>query len=97
MATPGAGSGASAGASRYPTSTDVSPGPETGPQPCSREGCTAAAVAAVRFHRQAGHVHECAADLAYLREWCDIAEVAPLPCPWVHTETQWIDYPRDLE
>lgn len=66
---------------------------------CSSDGCTDAAVYAVRFHDQAGHVHDCAKHTAELREFCDVAEVVPLSggCPWPHGDGRtWTDQPRDL-
>lgn len=65
--------------------------------PCSWEGCPRSAVAAARFHGQAGHVHDCSQHIAMLREWSDVAEVVPLPCLWPHGNgASWIDQPRDL-
>ena len=64
--------------------------------PCDCHGCTAAATTAIRFHNQAGHVHDCSYHTAGLREWSDVAESAPLPCPWPHDGTDWVDKPRDL-
>jgi hypothetical protein len=65
--------------------------------PCSRTGCPKPAVAAARFHNQAGHVHDCSQHIAELREWTDVAEVVPLPCPFSHGDgTTWIDDPKEL-
>jgi hypothetical protein len=67
------------------------------PLPCSSEGCGEAATAAIRFHGQTGHVHDCSAHLAILREWADIAEVVPLPCPWPCSPLPTrVDAPREL-
>jgi len=63
--------------------------------PCDSHGCTAAATTAMRFHNQVGHIHDCSYHAADLREWCDVAESAPLPCPWPHGD-DWVDTPRDL-
>lgn len=63
--------------------------------PCCWDGCDQPAAAAVTFVGQAGHVHDCAAHVAVLREWCDVAEVVSLPCPWVHGAI-WTDAPADL-
>jgi hypothetical protein len=62
---------------------------------CDSEGCTNLASTAIRFHGQAGHVHDCDHHAAVLREWCDVAEAVPMPCPWLHGDT-WTDQPRDL-
>ena len=65
--------------------------------PCSWEDCPKQAVAAARFHNQRGHVHDCAQHIAWLREWSDVAEVVPLPCPFPHGDvTPWVDQPREL-
>ncbi|MEW2635967.1 hypothetical protein AB0903_31095 [Streptomyces sp. NPDC048389] len=64
---------------------------------CSWESCPRPAVVAMRFHRQYGHVHECAQHAAVLREWTDVAESVPLPCPWDHGNGDtWIDFPPEL-
>lgn len=92
---PSARPGAALGA---PVPAEATTVPETGAWRCSWGECTTEAVAAVRFHQQLGHVHECEAHLARLREWSDVAVVVPLPCPWSHgSGVGWIDYPRDLE
>lgn len=63
--------------------------------PCCWDGCDQPASYAVTFAGQAGHVHDCAAHVAVLREWSDVAEIVNLPCPWVHGAI-WHDQPRDL-
>lgn len=63
--------------------------------PCSWDACQRPATHAIRFHGQAGHVHDCSPHTAELREWADVAEVMPLPCPWTHGAT-WTDQPKDL-
>jgi hypothetical protein len=66
--------------------------------PCCWDGCPRTATHAIRFHNQNGHVHDCDRHTAHLREWSDVAEVVPLPCPFDHgTGNMWIDAPRDLE
>jgi len=72
--------------------TDDGPG-----WPCSDHGCTQRAMVAMAFRNQPGHVHECAQHEAELREWCDVTEVAPLPCPFSHGNGEtWTDEPREL-
>lgn len=50
---------------------------------CSVTGCDADAVTALRFRDQPGHVHVCRADEAINREWAEVVESAPMPCPWL--------------
>lgn len=70
---------------------------EEEPLDCSADGCPRPAVVAMRFHGQYGHVHECAQHAAELREWNDVAESHPLPCPWDHGNGEtWISYPPEL-
>ncbi len=65
--------------------------------PCCNHGCRRRAVYAIRFRGQAGHVHDCSPCTAELREWNDVAEVMPLPCPFPHgTGETWTDAPREL-
>lgn len=75
--------------------------PDTDPAegwPCSWEDCPRRAVVAMRFRNQPGHVHECHAHAAELREWCDVTESAPLPCPFPHGDgTTWTDDPTPLD
>lgn len=66
--------------------------------PCSREGCADPAAYAVTLRGQPGHVHDCVAHTAVLREWADVGSVVPLPCPHPHGDgTTWVDTPRPLE
>lgn len=65
-------------------------------RPCDAHGCTRQAVVALRFHDQPGHVHDCAPCAHDLREFCDVVESHPLPCPWAHNGTTWTDQPREL-
>lgn len=66
--------------------------------PCSWEDCPKRAVIAMRFRNQPGHVHECHAHAAELREWCDVIETAPLPCPFDHGDgITWTDDPTPLD
>ncbi len=65
-------------------------------QGCDWEGCQRMAVAAIRFRDQPGHTHDCGPHLAQLREWCDITETAPMPCPWPHGN-KWTDDPAPLD
>lgn len=68
------------------------------PWPCCHDGCTNPAAYAIRFHNQAGHVHDCSPCTAELREWTDVAEVVPLPCPFPHGNGEtWTDTPRELK
>lgn len=53
---------------------------------CGAEGCDALATVALRFRDQIGHVHVCPADEALDREWCDVIESHPMPCPWLCSE-----------
>ncbi|WP_035796402.1 hypothetical protein [Kitasatospora mediocidica] len=64
--------------------------------PCSWEDCPKPAVAAARFHDQVGHVHDCSQHIAWLREWSDVAEIVPLPCPFAHGDVTWVDQPKEL-
>lgn len=64
--------------------------------PCDANSCTLPAVSAIRFRDQAGHVHDCSPHTAELREWCDVIEVVPLPCPFPHGAEAWTDTPREL-
>lgn len=63
---------------------------------CDREACNRTAVVAMRFTGQPGHVHVCPPCEAIDREWCDVAEVRPLPCPYPHDGTTWVAKPREL-
>lgn len=52
---------------------------------CSWEGCDQPAAEALVIRGQAGHVHDCRAHSAVLREWCDVqrsAEIAQGVCPF---------------
>lgn len=50
---------------------------------CSTEGCREQATTWLRFIGMGEqlHVHVCPSDEAIDREWCDVAESGPLPCP----------------
>lgn len=47
---------------------------------CSSDDCDAAAVEVLVLRDQPGHVHDCAAHAAVVREWCDVVESYPMPC-----------------
>jgi len=49
---------------------------------CDVQGCTRPAVTVLRFRGMVGHVHVCARCEATDREWADVNESYPLPCPW---------------
>lgn len=50
---------------------------------CSADGCTEQAITWLRFAGMGDrlHVHVCSRDEATDREWCDVVESGPLPCP----------------
>lgn len=81
----------------YATAVSVVAAPPEDGWPCCAHGCTRRAAYAIRFHNQAGHVHDCSPCTAQLREWNDVAEVVPLPCPFPHGDgSTWTDQPREL-
>lgn len=47
---------------------------------CSADDCDAAAVEVLVLRDQPGHVHDCSAHAAEVREWCDVVESYPMPC-----------------
>ena len=67
------------------------------PLPCDWRDCPTPAANAITFTGVAGHVHDCERHTAVLREWTDIYEVIPLPCPWADFHNiSWTDTPREL-
>lgn len=64
------------------------------PYGCSVADCPQPPGIAMRFRSQYGHVHYCPAHGAEVREWYDVIESNPLPCPYHHGDgSTWIDYP----
>lgn len=53
---------------------------ETDAVVCSSDECDAPAVEVLVLRDQPGHVHDCAAHAAEVREWCDVVESYPMPC-----------------
>lgn len=51
---------------------------------CCSISCTEPAAEALQFRGQPGHVHDCPAHAARVREWCDVIHSAPIidgECP----------------
>jgi hypothetical protein len=64
---------------------------------CSWGDCEREATTALMFAGQAGHVHDCGPHTAIVREWSDVVESAPMPCPWACSrEPIRVEKPRDL-
>jgi len=45
---------------------------------CSADGCDAPATETLFLRGQTGHVHDCPADAAIVREWCDVTSSSPI-------------------
>lgn len=66
--------------------------------PCSILDCPRPPVHSARFRNQHGHVHYCDPCAAMAREWYDVVEIVPFPCPWTccNPADTWIDFPPEL-